>query len=202
MRRALTLLATIGLSGGVLAQQAQAPVQTYLSDVGSNPSSTGGQSRLLHYLSSDMPIAVYIPLPDTNNAQALRDAAVRAVKAWQTAAPDVLQFVIVGQPGADTTTVQWQQLDGKVSSYRYAYSITSQNQYRYHATEIILDPRDSPAQIYRFALLAVGQAVGLLGRSPYPGDALSASPSGSISEGDVATLRALYNVPSGTVLKP
>ncbi len=197
MRRAKLLLVLLVCLGVAAAQQ---PPQTYLADVGSSPASTGGQARLLHYLSSDLPIAVYVPPPDVRNPSASRDAVVRAVKAWQNAAPDVLQFVIVGEPGPNTTSVVWQQLQGKVASYRYAFSVTAENQYRYHATEIILDPRDDPDALYRFALLAVGQSVGLLGRSPFAGDALSATPSGTISPRDVATLRALYNVPSGTVL--
>lgn len=197
MRRALALLCVLALAAMAVAQQSP---QTYLADVGTNPSSTGGQSRLLHYLPQDMPIAVYVPPAPNGNGQAMRDAVVRAVKAWQQAAPDVLHFVVVGAPSADAITVTWQQLQGKVASYRYAYSIDAQNLYRYHATEVILDPRFQPPEVYRYALLAFGQAVGLLGRSPYAGDALSATPSGTISMRDVATLRALYAVPSGTVL--
>lgn len=199
MRRAIPVLALMLFPVCAWAQQSQPP-QTYLADVASHPQNTDGQPRLLHYLSSDMPIAVYVPPPDVKDGQALRDAVVRAVKAWQNAAPDVLQFVIVGQPGAGTTTVTWQHLDSVAASYRYAYSITSGSQYRFHATELLLDPRDSPEQIYRLALMVIGQGVGLLGRSPYSGDALSHEPSGTISPRDVATLRALYNVPSGTVL--
>lgn len=197
MRRALALMTALLLLGPALAQQSP---QTYLSDVGSNPASTGGQSRLLHYLTEDMPIAVYVPPPPRADGQALRSAVVRAINAWQQAAPDVLQFVIVGKPAPDAITVRWQHLTDKVATYRYAYTVTSQNQYRFHTTEVILDPRFQPGQVYRYALLAFGQAVGLLGRSPYQGDALSAAPSGSISKRDVATLRALYAVPSGTVL--
>ncbi len=197
MRRALTLLTALLLVGPALAQRSP---QTYLSDVGSNPSSTGGQSRLLHYLPEDMPIAVYVPPAPGTDGQALRNAVIRAVNAWQHAAPDVLQFVIVGKPSPDAITVRWQHLTDKVATYRYAYTVTSQNQYRFHTTEVILDPRFQAAQVHRYALLVFGQAVGLLGRSPYRGDALSADPSGSISKRDVATLRALYAVPSGTVL--
>lgn len=174
--------------------------KTYLSDVASHPENSGGQARLLHYLSTDMPIAVYVPTPDVKNGQGLRDAVVRALKAWQNAAPDVLQFVIVGEPGPDVTSVTWKHLESVAASYRYSYTVTAQNQYRFHTTELLLDPRDGPDEIYRLALLVVGQGVGLLGRSPDSGDALSLTPSGAISERDVATLRALYNVPSGTVL--
>ncbi|MEJ2289924.1 MAG: hypothetical protein P8Y02_15080 [Deinococcales bacterium] len=197
MRRVLALLFTFVALTAASAQQSP---QTYLSDIASDPSSTGGQARLLHYLSQDMPIAVYVPPAPEGNGQAMRDAVLRAIRAWQQAAPDILNFVVVGQDTPDAITVTWRQLTDKVASYRYAFSIDAQNQYRFHATEVILDPRFQPDQIYRYALLAFGQAVGMIGRSPYAGDALSASPSGRISPRDVATLRALYAVPSGTVL--
>jgi predicted Zn-dependent protease len=54
--------------------------------------------------------------------------------------------------------------------------------------------------LYRYALVQVGHALGLLGRSSFEDDAMSQSPSGVISERDKATLRALYAVPSGTPL--
>jgi len=205
VRRALAPLLTVLLAACAWAQQgvssqAGSSAETYLSDVASHADNTGGKARLLHYLSTDMPIAVYVPPPDAKNGQALRDAVVRAVKAWQNAAPDVVQFVIVGKPGSDATSVRWQHLDTVAASYRYAYTVTAQNQYRFHATELILDPRNGPDETYRLALLVLGQSLGMLGRSPYQGDALSVTPSGAISERDVATLRALYNVPSGTVL--
>lgn len=198
MRRAIALLSVLALAASAAAQQTP---QTYLSDVASNPSSTGGKARLLHYLPQDMPIAVYVPPSPDGNGQAMRDAVIRAVKAWQQAAPDVLTFVVVGQPTPDAITVKWQQLSDKVATYRYAFSVDKQGQYRFHTTEVILDPRFQPSRIYRYSLLVFGQAVGMLGRSPYSGDALSATPSGTISKRDVATLRALYAVPSGTVLK-
>lgn len=199
MRRAIALVFALVLVAPVWAQQ---PPQTYLSDVASNPASTGGKARLLHYLSEDMPITVYVPPGPDANGQAMRAAALRAIRAWQQAAPDILHFVVVGKPGTGVLQVRWQQLGDKVATYRYAYTVTPLNQFRFHTTEVILDPRFEPAQIYRYALLAFGQAVGLLGRSPYSGDALSATPSGAISKRDVATLRALYAVPSGTVLDP
>ena len=197
MRRALALLF---MFVALTAASAQQSPQTYLSAIASDPSSTGGQARLLHYLSQDMPIAVYVPPSPQGDGQAMRAAVIRAIKAWQQAAPDVLNFVVVGQSTPDAITVTWRKLTDKVASYRYAFSINAQNQYRFHTTEVILDPRFQPDEIYRYALLAFGQAVGMIGRSPYPGDALSASPSGHISQRDVATLRALYAVPSGTVL--
>ena len=197
MRRVFALLIVLALVASAWAQQSP---QTYLSDIASNPASTGGKARLLHYLSQDMPITVYVPPGPDGNGQAMRDAVIRAVKAWQQAAPDILHFVVVGQPSADAIVVRWQDLSDKVASYRYAYSVTPQNQYRFHTTEVLLDPRFEPQSIYRYALLAFGQAVGMLGRSPYSGDALSATPSGAISKRDVATLRALYAVPSGTVV--
>lgn len=199
MRRVLALLFAVVALSSALAQQSP---QTYLSDIASDPSSTGGRARLLHYLSQDMPIAVYVPPAPVGNGAAMRDAVIRAIKAWQQAAPDILNFVMVGPDTPDAITVQWRRLTGKVASYRYTFSISAQNQYRFRATEVILDPSFQTDQIYRYALLAFGQAVGMIGRSPYPGDALSASPSGRISRRDVATLRALYGVPSGTVLDP
>lgn len=74
------------------------------------------------------------------------------------------------------------------------------DQYRFRATAIGLDPRASPEELERYALLQIGHALGLLGRSPFIGDAMSLSPSGVITPRDVATLRALYAVPSGTVV--
>ena len=199
MRRVLAPLIVLALVASAWAQQSP---QTYLSDIASNPASTGGKARLLHYLSQDMPIAVYVPPSPQGDGQAMRAAVIRAIKAWQQAAPDVLNFVVVGPSTPDAITVTWRPLTDKVASYRYAFSIDAQNQYRFHTTEVILDPRFQPDEIYRYALLAFGQAVGMIGRSPYAGDALSASPSGRISQRDVATLRALYAVPSGTVLNP
>jgi len=198
MRRVLALL--FAVVSFTVASAQQSP-QTYLSAIASDPSSTGGQARLLHYLPQDMPIAVYVPPPPQGDARAMRDAVIRAVEAWQQAAPDVLTFMVVGQGVPDAIKVTWRPLTGKVASYRYAFSIDAQNQYRFRTTEVILDPRFQPDETYRYALLAFGQALGMLGRSPYPGDALSASPSGRISQRDVATLRALYAVPSGTVLE-
>lgn len=198
MRRALALMAVIALLAVAAAQQTPS---TYLAYVASEATSTGGHARLLHYLSPDLPIAVYVPPAPTPQGQAQRAAVLRAVQAWHLAAPDVLRFVVVGAPSADAIEVTWQELQGKVTSYRYAYSIDARNQYRFHTTEVLLDPRFDVDATYRYALLAFGQAVGLLGRSPYAGDALSSTPSGTISMRDVATLRALYAVPSGTVVE-
>jgi len=39
---------------------------------------------------------------------------------------------------------------------------------------------------YRYALLQAGHAIGLLGRSPFVGDAMSAVPSGQITGRDLA----------------
>ncbi len=197
-RRALALLTVLTLAATAWAQQTP---KTYLADVATDPATTGGHARLLHYLSQDLPIAVYVPPAPTPEGQAQRAAVVRAIDAWQQAAPDVLRFLVVGQPSADAITVTWRELSGKVASYRYAYTVLPNNQVRYRATEVLLDPRFDAEATYRYALLAFGQAVGLLGRSPYPGDALSATPAGKISMRDVATLRALYALPSGTVLQ-
>lgn len=187
----LLLVATAG---------AQQGADTYLADVGSNPDTTGGVSRLLHYLPGDVPITVYVPEPDGPDGAGKREAVLRAVRAWQQAAPDVVSFLVVGEPSADALQVRWQDMGVKAGSYRYAYSITADNQYRFQTTDVLLDPRHDPGTLERFALLEFGHALGLLGRSPHQGDALSAAPSGVVTPRDVATLRALYAVPSGTEL--
>jgi predicted Zn-dependent protease len=97
--------------------------------------------------------------------------------------------------------VTWQSLEGgRIGSYRYRYVVLPDGQYRFLATDIILDARLDAQTLYRYALVQVGHAVGLLGRSPFEGDAMSWQASGIISERDIATLRALYAIPSGTVL--
>ncbi len=179
---------------------AQQGADTYLADVGSNPDTTGGVSRLLHYLPGDLPITVYVPEPGGPDGTGRREAVLRAVRAWEQAAPDLVSFLVVGEPAAGALEVRWQDMGAKAGSYRYAYSITGDNQYRFRATEVLLDPRHDPATLERFALLEFGHALGLLGRSPHPGDALSSAPAGVVSPRDVATLRALYAVPSGTEL--
>jgi hypothetical protein len=164
MRRVIAWLSVLALVATAAAQQSP---QTYLSDIASNPSSTGGQARLLHYLPQDMPITVYVPPAPDGNGQAMRDAVIRAIKAWQQAAPDLVHFVVVGQATPDSIRVSWQPLSDKVATYRYAFSVDQQGQYRFHTTEVILDPRFQPDQLYRYALLVFGQAMGMLGRSPY-----------------------------------
>ena len=200
--------------------------QTYLQHSGSDPETTRGESRLLHYLPQDMPITVYVPIPgadaptggagddaggsptggfdlaevDLNAAR--RDEVVRALNAWQEAAPDLIRFRTAETPEESSLKVVWRDLPpGKVGSYRYTFSVLEDGVYRFRATEVILDPDTPPDELYRYALLEIGHALGLLGRSPFEGDAMSAVPSGRVSERDVATLRALYALPSGIVLR-
>lgn len=194
----LTLVAAFAQSTPAPAASGAAEDASYLSQVGSDPATTNGVSRLLHYLPGDLPMAVYVPEPDAPDAAAKRDAVVRALRAWQQAAPDLVPVMVVGAPGPDVVEVRWLDMQGKAGSYRYRFSVTGDNQYRFRATEVWLDPSDTPEALQRFALLEFGHALGLLGRSPYTGDAMSAAPSGVVSPRDVATLRALYGVPSGT----
>lgn len=126
---------------------------------------------------------------------------IRAFDAWAEAVPEIVSWTFVETPGEETLVVSWEDLPPNLAgSYRYAFSVTPSNEYRFRATRILLDPNTPEGDLYRFALLQVGHALGLLGRSPFEGDALSAVPSGVVSERDVATLRALYALPSGTVL--
>ncbi|MGL4610615.1 MAG: hypothetical protein ACRCYY_13200 [Trueperaceae bacterium] len=200
---------------------------SYLSDQGSKAESTNGASRLLHYLPEDIPIKVYIPEPkasalENNNSlesptserdsslenttqsfgtSNARDTVIRAFEAWEDAVPGLITFEISEFPLEDALALTWQTLEpGKIGSYLYTYSITEDGQYRFRATDIFLDPGLDEDTLYRYALVQVGHALGLLGRSPYEGDALSQSPSGIITERDKATLQALYAVPSGTPL--
>lgn len=178
-----------------LAQEAD----TYLSDQASNPETTDGAARLLHYLPEDIPIRVFVPEPETGSQKA--EVVRRAFEAWQEAVPDLIQFEFLDAPSDDTLVVTWQTLEtGKIGSYQYTYSVLPDGQYRFRATDIFLDPSLEDDTLYRYALVQVGHALGLLGRSPFEGDALSQSPSGVITERDKATLRALYAVPSGTPL--
>jgi hypothetical protein len=172
---------------------------TYLSDQASNPESTDGVARLLHYLPEDMPIRVVIPEPA---GASQKDEVVRqAFEAWQEAVPDLVQFEFSSSPSDDAVLVAWRTLEtGKIGSYQYTYSVLPDGQYRFRATDIFLDSSLDDVTLYKYALVQVGHALGLLGRSPFEGDALSQSPSGVISERDKATLRALYAVPSGTPL--
>lgn len=190
----------IVIGGALMSPWSAAQVPTYLADVGSEASVTHGASRLLHYLPGDMPILVNVPVPPGEGGPARRAAVVDALKRWEQAAPDLLSFLVVAQGGADVLQVRWEPLVDKVGSYRYRFTVLPDEQYRFRATSIVLDPRASPGDLERYALLQIGHAVGLLGRSPFIGDAMSSSPSGVITQRDVATLRALYAVPSGTVL--
>jgi hypothetical protein len=182
----LALLFAVGL-----AQEA------YLSDQASKPETTDGVARLLHYLPEDIPIRVFIPETLDRKHETVR----RAFEAWQEAVPELIQFEFLENFSEDALLVTWQVLEpGKIGSYQYVYSVGSDGQYRFRATDIFLDSSLDDDTLYRYALVQVGHALGLLGRSPFEGDALSQSPSGVISERDKATLRALYAVPSGTPL--
>ncbi len=181
---------------------ATAQVETYLSENGTNPETTRGESRLLRYEREDFPVEVYIPRPVGVEAgeQAQREVR-RAFEAWAEAAPEIVSFEFLEEPHEGVLVVNWETLEGVAGSYRYSFSVSASGQYDYRATSIILDPATEPGALYRFALLQVGHALGLFGRSPFEGDALSAAPSGEITGRDVATLRALYALPSGTVLR-
>ena len=176
---------------------------TYLQHVASNPESTNGEARLLHYLSEDVPISVHIEAIDRADALEVRDRIQAAFAGWQDAVPDLVGFRFVDVPTERTLRVRWQEFDdGRVGSYAYRYQVIPTGAYRFWTTEIFLDPRHDVDAMYRYALLEVGHALGLLGRSPFGGDVMSAVPSGQITARDIATLRALYAVPSGTVLSP
>lgn len=177
---------------------AQESSESYLRAMASDPETTRGEARLLHYLPEDMPIRVYVPTPEVENGERLRQETIRAFEAWQEAVPELIQFQFVDEPSEDALVVNWQALEpGKVGSYRYRFSVQPDNLYRFQASEILLDPAFVQADPYRYALLQVGHALGLLGRSPYQGDAMSNPPSGEISSRDIATLEALYALPSG-----
>ena len=170
---------------------------SYLSDQASNPETTDGVARLLHYLPEDMPIQVFIP----ETLEGKHETVRRALEAWQEAVPELIQFEFLDNLSQNALLVTWQELEvGKIGSYQYTYSVLPDGQYRFRATDIFLDSSLDDDTLYRYALVQVGHALGLLGRSSFEGDAMSQSPSGTISERDKATLRALYAVPSGTPL--
>lgn len=207
------------------AVAAQTAGETYLSANGSDPETTRGASRLLRYQQGDFPVAVHVPPPptdppgletggaETGGAQTggagvqesgdrRRQEVIRAFNAWAAAVPEIVSWRFVEVPDEETLVVSWEALPPNLAgSYRYAFSVMPTGEYRFRATRVILDPDTPEADLYRFALLQVGHALGLLGRSPFEGDALSAVPSGVVSERDAATLRALYALPSGTVLQ-
>jgi predicted Zn-dependent protease len=171
--------------------------ESYLSDQASNPETTDGVARLLHYLPEDMPIRVFIP----ETLDGKHETVKRAFEAWQEAVPELISFEFVENALEDALLVTWQELEtGKIGSYQYTYNVDSDGQYRFRATDVFLDSSLDDDTLYRYALVQVGHALGLLGRSPFEGDAMSQSPSDMISERDKATLRALYAVPSGTPL--
>jgi hypothetical protein len=215
MRRYLTFVLSALLFGALTVGGAQGEPETYLSANGSDPETTRGASRLLRYQLEDFPVAVFVPPPPVDqtatggapaegasgDASWRRQEVIRAFDAWAEAVPEIVSWTFVDVPDEETLVVSWEALlPQRVGSYRYAFSVTPTNEYRFRATRVILDPNTPAEDLYRFALLQVGHALGLLGRSPFEGDALSAVPSGVVSERDVATLRALYALPSGTVL--
>ena len=192
------ILATLLLLG----HAAWAQTETYLSENGTNPETTRGESRLLRYEREDFPVEVYIPPAAWLDAERqVRTTVRRAFEAWADAAPELVSFTFLEEPSEGALTVDWEPLEGLAGSYRYSFSVEADGRYDYRATSIILDPATEPDALYRFAVLQVGHALGLFGRSPFEGDALSAIPSGEVTERDVATLRALYALPSGTVLR-
>ena len=190
------------LLGHILGTVAAAQTETYLSENGTNPETTRGESRLLHYQPEDFPVEVYIPPPSWLDTEGqVQETVRRAFEAWAEAAPDIVSFEFVEGPGEVVLEVDWETLESVAGSYRYSFSVGADGRYDYRATRVILDPMTEPEALYRFAVLQVGHVLGLFGRSPYEGDALAAVPSGEITERDVATLRALYALPSGTVLR-
>ena len=194
-------VAAAWLGACLMAGFATAQVPTYLAEVASDPSVTRDAARLLHYLPGDMPVLVHVPTPDGEGGSAKRAAVLDALNAWEQAAGDLLSFLVVGEAGEGVLDVRWVALDDRVGSYRYRFEVTDGKVYRFRATALLLDPRASASDLQRYALLQVGHAIGLLGRSPFIGDAMSAVPSGRVTQRDVATLRALYALPSGTELR-
>jgi hypothetical protein len=171
--------------------------ESYLSDQASNPETTDGVARLLHYSPEDFPVAVFIP--ETSDGK--HETVQRAFESWQEAVPELISFKFLESPSDSVLLVTWQVLElGKIGSYQYSYSVDTDGQYRFRTTDIFLDASLDNETLYRYALVQVGHALGLLGRSSFEGDAMSQAPSGIISERDKATLRALYAVPSGTPL--
>ena len=179
--------------GSALAQD------SYLSANGSQREVTD-QPRLLHYLSGDMPVQVYIATPQDLGTEALRGSVQAAFLAWQQAAPDTVQFDFVNSPGEDVLEVRFDPAQTGVGTYRYSYAVLPDGQWRFQATSITLNPTWEAATLYRYALVQVGHALGLLGRSPFEGDAMSTTPSGVVTDRDAQTLNELYAIPSGTVL--
>ena len=193
-----TAIATLLLLGHL----ALAQTETYLSANGTNPETTRGESRLLHYAPENFPVEVYIPPAAWLDAERqARTTVRRAFEAWADAAPELVSFTFLEEPKGGALVVDWQPLEGLAGSYRYSFNVEADGRYDYRATSIILDPATEQGALYRFAVLQVGHALGLFGRSPFEGDALSAVPSGEVTARDVATLRALYALPSGTVLR-
>ncbi|UCH24484.1 MAG: hypothetical protein JSV66_11050 [Trueperaceae bacterium] len=174
---------------------------SYVEQNGSKQEDTRGASRFLHYLPEDIPIDVFVSSPDVEGGDVLKQQVVAAFEAWQSAAGDLVRFRLVDSPDEETLRVTWIPFDdGRVGSYQYVYAVQRDGVYRFRTSEIFLDPRHGSEDAFRYALLEVGHALGLLGRSPFEGDAMSADPSGVVSERDVATLRALYDLPSGSVV--
>lgn len=203
--------AGVGSPAGAADAATNAAPATYLNYNASNPADTGGVARFLRYLPQDIPIEVFIPDPEADEegddeaggdgAEGRGGAAgaVRAAfEAWQEAAEGLIAFTFVPVPGEDTLVVRWERLEGgSAGTFAYRWSVEN-GLYRFRTTSLTLDPSRDEETLYRFALLQVGHALGLLGRSPFEGDAMSRNPSGEISERDVATLLFLYSLPSGT----
>ena len=125
----------------LLGSMTLAQTETYLSENGTNPETTRGESRLLHYQPESFPVEVYIPSPSQPGAEERSAEVRRAFSAWEEAAPDIVDFEFVEEPGEGTLVVDWQPLNSNLAgSYRYRFGVLASGQYSYQATRDHLEP--------------------------------------------------------------
>jgi predicted Zn-dependent protease len=172
----------------------------------------GGERVLMRWRDGKMPLRVHLPAPDPSlvaDAGAVLEAVRDGVTDWTDAAgPGVPSFVFVDSPGAADIPIVWEAEPS--GDWYIAHCVYDVNliQRRFGVARILVTTRyrgrsEVPLQeLYETVLHETGHALGLAGHSPNEADIMYyrgtwASRSDGISEGDRATLRALYAKPNG-----
>ena len=194
MRRSIPALIVVALAALAVAF---AQGGSYLANVATSAGLPEGEpARYFHWTTAGFPVRVHIPAAPEG---APADAAVTAragFEAWAQAAPDLVSFEFVTDPADAQVLVEWSQTIGAIGSWRYTWA-RDETGWRLAGVTAILPVNVGGPQLRVAAVLQAGRGLGLLGRSPFQGDALGPAPSGSVTGNDVATLRELYQIPVG-----
>lgn len=164
--------------------------------------------RYFHWDPRDFPLAVYLPPPGAEQAEALHQAAEEGLRAWEERAPGLVGLRFLPGPEGADIAVRW--LDhaprGREPGCYFEVSVDSAGRSRMRVTTFELalrrsagSPAYSPAELRRVASHEMGHALGL-GHSRRPADIMypDFTPAGwQLSDRDVRTLRRLYGLPSG-----